>query len=226
MAQIRKDSLENGYYYHIFSRSISKYVIFNNESEYSRMVESFSLFRFANFDYEYSKYSRLTDMEKFATLNNLKKRNDKLVEIVAYCIMPTHFHIILKQNTADGITKYISRSLNSYSRYFNTKHKRTGPLWTGRFKNVLVEDDEQMLHLTRYIHLNPISAGLVNNPKDWAFSSYSEYIRGDDNTDKICDYEGIIEMKPKAYVKFVDDQKQYQRKLGIIKGLLIDDYTG
>ena len=68
------------------------------------------------------------------------------------------------------------RLLNSYTRYFNEKIKRKGPLWEGRFKKVLVNSDEQLLHLTRYVHLNPVSAGIVEKPEDWPCSSYREYI--------------------------------------------------
>lgn len=226
MIQIRKDRLENNYYYHIYSRSIAKYIIFNDDSEFSRIVELFSLFQFANFDYEFSKFFRLTDKEKNGILTKLKEKNDKIVEIISYCIMPTHFHLILKQVSNDGISKYVSRSLNSYSRYFNTKHKRIGPLWSGRFKNVLVEDDEQLHHLTRYIHLNPTSAGLVEKPEDWMHSSYLEYIDKSGDKFSICDFREVIDIKPKSYVKFVNDQKGYQRKIGIIKSLIIEDYTG
>ena len=226
MTQIRKDPLENNHYYHIYSRSIAKYIIFNNCSEFDRIMDLFSLFRFADFDYEYSKFFRLTNKEKNAILTELNTKNKKLVEIVAYCTMPTHFYLILKQVIDKGISKYISRSLNSYSKYFNTKHERTGPLWTGRFRSVLIEDDEQLLHLTRYIHLNPTSAGLVKNPENWAHSSYLEYINNRDGKFNICNYKEIIDISPKAYIKFVSDRKEYQRKINLIKSLMIDDYTG
>lgn len=226
MTQIRKDRLENNYYYHIYSRSIAKYIIFNDYSEFNRMVELFSLFQFANFDYEFSKFFRLTDKEKNVILNKLKERNDKMVEIISYCIMPTHFHLVLKQVRNDGISNYVSRSLNSYSRYFNTKHKRIGPLWSGRFKNVLIGDNEQLYHLTRYIHLNPTSAGLVEKPEDWIFSSYQEYTNKRDEKFDICNYGEVIDINPSSYTKFVNDQKEYQRKIGIIKSLIIEDYTG
>ena len=76
--------------------------------------------------------------------------------------------------------------LNSYSRYFNTKQKRKGPLWEGRFENVLIKTDEQLLHLTRYIHLNPVTAYLVDQAKDWQASSYNEYLENSDFNECIC----------------------------------------
>jgi putative transposase len=79
--------------------------------------------------------------------------------------MPTHIHLVLRQLKDGGISKFMSNILNSYSRYFNIKHNRKGPLWEGRFRKVLVGSDEQLLHLTRYVHLNPVTACLVDKPK-------------------------------------------------------------
>ncbi|MCM8826817.1 MAG: hypothetical protein NC904_04785 [Candidatus Omnitrophica bacterium] len=86
----------------------------------------------------------------------------------------------------------MSRVSNSYARYFNIKYGRRGPLWEGTFKNVLVNNDEQLLHLTRYIHLNPTTAFLVERPEDWSFSSYREYLDKEDK-DKIG-YQRDLEM--------------------------------
>ena len=105
-------------------------------------------------------------------LGSLQQNANLLVKVVAYCIMPTHFHMILKQILPDGITNYLGRLLNGYSRYFNVKHHRTGPLWAGRFKNCLIFSNDHLLHLTRYIHLNPTLAGMVKDPVEWKFSSY------------------------------------------------------
>ena len=139
--------------------------------------------------------------------------------------MPTHLHLILKQITDGGISKYVSRVLNSYTRYFNLIHRRTGPLWSGRFKSVLVAENDQLLHLTRYIHLNPTSAGLVKKPDDWQFSSYKEYVH-DKSVKGICKFDNIIDLKSSQYKKFVADRQGYQKELSKIKQILIEDYTG
>ena len=224
--QQRKDLLVNDNYYHIFSRSIAKYIVFNATEEYSRMIEILKLYRYIDFNYKYSRFANMGSIQQNAILNDLKKNSPVFVEIIAYCIMPTHIHLILKQVADHGISIYIAKVLNSYSRYFNLKHKRVGPLWTGRFKSVLVSSDEQLLHLTRYIHLNPTSAGVVESPKDWQFSSYLEYIDPDDEKETICSYDNIFDFTPKEYAKFVDDRKSYQQELARIKSLLIDNYTG
>lgn len=224
--EIRKEPLENDYYYHIFSRSISKYVVFNNTQEYSRMVEGLKLYRFTEFSHSFSKFISLDPSTQKAIISSLKNDSPVLIEIVAYCLMPTHIHLLLKQIVDNGISKYMAKILNSYTRYFNIKHRRIGPLWAGRFKSVLVSDDEQLLHLTRYIHLNPTSAGVAESPKDWRFSSYLEYINPDDKKETICSYDNLFNFTPKEYQKFVLDQKSYQQELSRIKHFLIDSYTG
>ncbi len=223
--QIRKDNLANGYYYHVFSRSIAKYVVFNNSKEYQRMQDILFLYRFSNLDYKYSQFTDLDLKLQQDIIKNLQKDNSFLVEIVAYCLMPTHIHLLLRQIVDNGISKYMSKVLNSYSRYFNIKHKRIGPLWSGRFKSVLVTKDEQLLHLTRYIHLNPISSNLVKKLEEWRYSSYSEYTNRKIQP-KLCQFKHIIDMSPSEYKKFVLDRKSYQREINSIKNELIDNYTG
>ena len=97
---------------------------------------------------------------------------------------------------------------------------------TLRFKSVLVSKDEQLLHLTRYIHLNPTSAGLVKYPEKWSFSSYNEYINNTETQGKICKFDNLFSISPKEYKKFVSDRKLYQKEISRIKKLLIEDYTG
>lgn len=226
MVQQRKEKLENGEVYHIFTRSIAKFVVFNSEDEYSRMRELLRCYSYENFNYRYSSFKELDESLQHDILLKLKGEDRRLVRIIAYCIMPTHIHIVLQQLVDGGISKYISLVLNSYTRYFNTSHNRVGPLWSGRFKSVLVSEDEQLLHLTRYIHLNPTSANLAKKPEQWEFSSYLEYLREIDNNEKLCNFDNLIELSPKEYKKFVDDRKQDQRNISIIKFLTIDNYAG
>ncbi|MCL5407454.1 MAG: transposase [Patescibacteria group bacterium] len=224
--QYRKDLLVNDHYYHIFSRSIAQYIVFNNTEEYSRMIEILKLYCYLDFCHKYSRFINFEEARKNAIIEDLEKNSPVFIEIIAYCIMPTHLHLVLKQITNHGISNYIAKVLNSYSRYFNLNHKRMGPLWAGRFKSVLVLNDEQLLHLTRYIHLNPTSAGVVKSLQDWQFSSYLEYIDSEEKKEKICSYNDLFDFSPKEYKKFVSERKSYQRKLSHIKNLLIDNYTG
>ena len=111
--------------------------------------------------------------------------------------------------------------LDAYSRYFNIKNKRKGPLWESKFKRVLIKDDAQLLHLTRYIHLNPVTDYLVNKPEEWGYSSYKEYIYNP--KDKICKYDNILNINSCFYRDFVENRIGYQRELAMIKTILFDD---
>jgi putative transposase len=145
-----------------------------------------------------------------------------LIDIIAYCFMPTHIHLILKQLKKDGVSIFMRNTLNSYTRYFNIKTKRKGPLWESRFQNILVETDEQLLHLTRYIHLNPVTAHMVDRPQDWKFSSYREFLGEAEDKERICDYSEVLDIKPKDYKGFVNSQIDYQRKLAEIRKLFLE----
>ena len=221
---MRKDQLANGEYYHIVNRSIAQYEIFKDTVDCARFMEILNLYRYVNFFYKYSNFLELTVVHQQAVINDLKENGQKLVKIVAYCVMSTHLHLILYQNDDKGISKFMARVLNSYSRYFNLRHRRKGPLWEGHFKNILVDTDEQLLHLTRYIHLNPVSAGIVKNPQDWPFSSYPEYVGTKENN--LCEFDGLFNMTSKNYKYFVNSRIAYQKELSKIKHLLIEDYNG
>ena len=218
---MRKEPLVNGQYYHIISRSIVKYEIFNDKINCDRFIKIMDLYRYLEFAYKYSNFLVLNKNLQQDYIESTRKNSPQFVDIIAYCLMPTHLHLLLKQNVEDGIVKYLTRLLNSYTRYFNLHQHRKGPLWEGRFKNILVKNDEQLLHLTRYIHLNPVSAGLVNKPEDWKFSSYHEYL-GKDSV--LCEWKDIIDLDSKKYKEFVNDRISYQKELSKIKRLLNEDY--
>jgi len=147
---MRKNLLVNGKYYHIFNRSIAKFEIFNKSDDFVRFLAIADIFKHSDFKYKYSEFAELTIRNQANIINSLKD-NNLYVKIIAYCIMPTHFHLILEQKADNGISRYIAKLLNSYSRFFNLRHNRKGPLWEGKFKSVLIENDNQLLHLTRYI---------------------------------------------------------------------------
>lgn len=222
---MRKHPLSNGSYYHIFNRSIAKFEIFNSADDYHRFLEIINLYHFANFYNKYSGFLELSISHQRAITSSLEKSNNTLVEIIAFCIMPTHIHLILKQVTENGISRYMAKVLDSYSRYFNIKHQRKGPLWEGHFENILVKTDEQILHLTRYLHLNPTSAGLVKKPEDWQFSSYHQYV-SKNRTKDICQFNGLIDLDSKEYKQFVQDHAAYQKEISKIKHLLFERYAG
>jgi len=220
----RKDPLISGEIYHIFSKSIAGFKIFNKDSEYLRMMATTRYYQMEDTRVKFSRFIKSENGENSfsACLHNDCLGKDRLVEIIAYCIMPTHLHLILKQLKDKGISTFMNNILNSYSRYFNTKHNRKGPLWESRFKNVLVRTNEQLLHLTRYIHLNPVTAYLVNKPQLWQASSYNEYLLNIDSKNKICKYDDVLDINPDSYRKFVEDRASYQRDLKEIKDLILE----
>ncbi len=216
----RKIPLVENRIYHIVSRSIEKYRIFRNRKDYERMKELLKYYQVKKPPFKYSLYLEIKDKEKIGRENFLE--NEKLVEIISYCLMPTHIHLLLKQVAENGISIYMGRILNSYAKYFNTKYKRKGPLWESRFKSIEVETKEELYHLTRYIHLNPVTAYLVENPEDWNFSSYKEFINEKGVNGKICNFEEFLEINKDEYIDFVISRKDYQRELDKIKRLLLE----
>jgi REP-associated tyrosine transposase len=114
------------------------------------------------------------DREKF--LEYLESATERYGAVVhAYCLMSNHYHLLLE--TPAGNLSQMMRHINgAYTTYFNIKRKRSGHLFQGRYKAILVEFDEYALELTRYIHLNPVRVGMVTRPEEYRWSSYKNYI--------------------------------------------------
>lgn len=213
-----------GEVYHVYNKSIAEYTIFNNDIEYSRMLDVVCYYQIVKPRVRFSEYMDYAEDFRQSHQPHLVGEvgiREVLVDIVAYCLMPTHLHLVLKEIIEGGIPTYVSRILNSYSRYFNIKHKRKGPLWEGRSKKVLATTDEQLLHTIRYVHLNPVTAELVKRPEDWKYSSYKEYINELSGTGKICKFDGLIDISSAQYAKFVEDQIPHQKELAKIKRLAL-----
>ena len=172
-----------------------------------------------------SSYYDLSTKEREAFQISLTDKNkDKIVEILAYCLMPNHFHLILRQKQDNGISNFVANFSNSYTKYFNIKHKRPGSLFQGPFKAVHVETDEQLLHLSHYIHINPVSSGVIKPEKleEYFWSSFPEYLGKSQLA--ICDtnwLSGFFSTK-KKYKQFVFDQIGYAQKLESIKHLALE----
>ncbi|MCM8764002.1 MAG: transposase [Candidatus Omnitrophica bacterium] len=217
---MRRSDLGCNAYYHIFTRSIAEYRIFNSEEEYVRMrmvMEYYKTKRPLKFSH-YLLFCNNSDQKE-------SKEEEKRVEIIAYCIMPTHIHLVLKQIKDKGISTFMSNILNSYTHYFNITHKRKGPLWESRFKHLLIDSDEYLLHLTRYIHLNPVIAGLVEKPELWEFSSYKEYIGVRQNGDNLCNFKEVLEISSNSYKEFVESGIMIQKEIARIKHLLLEEFS-
>jgi putative transposase len=208
-----------GSFYHIMTKSIAGYQIFRFETDYERMLQIMQYYSYEDVPIRFSYYKRLKDdkhQKKAADFDKL----DKLVDIISYCLMPTHIHLLLTPLKENGISLYMKNLLNSYTRYFNTRNNRKGPLWQSRFKDVIVENDEQLLHLTRYIHLNPTTSGFVDKPEDWKYSSYNEFIG--ENKKHICKFNDYLDIDPKIYKEFVESRIDEQKELAFIKSLALE----
>ena len=160
---------------------------------------------------------------KFSVFTPITKTLDtsrKIVDIICYCLMPNHFHFLLRQRREGGISEFASKLSNSYTKYINVKNGRVGPLLQGDFKSVYVGENDQLIHLSRYVHLNPLVGYIVKSLDSYRWSSYPEYITPTDN--EICDKKIILDQfKSKAgYKTFVNDHAGYQRELDKIKRLL------
>jgi len=220
MTTIREFPLVNGEVYHIVSKSIAGFKIFRNDSEFTRIKNLLRYYKSERPPLKFSAFMELKDKKEFLQKYPAKKGN--IAQIIAYCFIPTHLHLILKQLKENGISTLMRNILNSYTRYFNIKTKRKGPLWESRFKNIIIKTDEQLLHLTRYIHLNPTTADLVDRPEEWQFSSYREFLREVQDDEKMCDYSEVLDINPREYKKFVNSRIDYQRELAEIKKLLLE----
>jgi len=96
--------------------------------------------------------------------------------LICYCLMPNHFHLLMCENEGEGIPRCLHSLQTSYAKAINKRFDRHGHLFQDSYKKIHIKTNNQLLHLSRYIHLNPVQAGLVNKPEEWHYSSYRDYI--------------------------------------------------
>ncbi len=206
--------LVNEHIYHVYNRGVEKRRVFEDRRCYSRLLNAIRYYQLKG---PKPKFSHSFN-------NNLLKPNPdkKIVEIICYCLMPNHFHLLIKQLSDGGISEFVSKLINSYTKFYNLKYKRVGPLFQGQFKAVLIESEEQLIHVSRYIHLNPIASYLVKDLNLYEWSSYKEYTN---NTKGICNKEEIMGVfkDSSSYQKFCLDQVSFAQNLERIKHQLIED---
>lgn len=219
----RKSPIVTSEIYHVFNRAVARIPIFVTSNNFLRFLDLINYYRFKNTPVSFSQFRSIEKGQREEIFNNLIKENNQQVEIMAFCLMDNHFHFLLKQKSDLGIVKFISNLQNSYAKYFNIKTDRTGPLFQPMFKAVRVTTEEQLLHVSRYIHLNPSTSYLIEikNLENYPWSSLLNYLKTGKfpfvNTDIIL---GIITKK--NYKEFVFDQAEYQRVLAEIKHLTLE----
>ena len=217
--------LITGQTYHIVNRGVASQPIFHRAHDYQRVLDVILFYQNIHPPIRYSYFKRMPPKEKSFLFDKLKKENKFLVDIIAYCLMPNHIHLLLSQRQEKGISLFMSQVANSYTKYFNTILKRHGPIFQGKFKAVRVETNEQLLHVSRYIHLNPYTSYVVktlNQLERYPYSSLAEYLKlGSTN---FCNTSNILSnFSPKfSYKSFIYDQADYQRELGNIKHITLE----
>lgn len=221
----REISLETGGIYHLVNRGIGSQAIFTKPRDYQRALETALFYQNSHPPLRYSYFFRLPTSRRNKILQNLNDKPDHLVSLIAYCFMSNHFHLLIRQEKENGTSKFMSQFANSYTRYFNTKRRLQGPIFQGKFKAVKIDSTEQLIHVSRYIHLNPYSAGIINDLKataDYPYSSFREYVSPYHAA--YCQKDIVLNLftAPNSYKDFVFNQADYQRQLQIIKHLLAE----
>lgn len=173
MARRKTPFLPNNYY-HVYNRGANKADIFCNDKDYVFLLKQVK--------------------------DHLREFD---VTVIAYCLMSNHYHFILRQNGEAKINDFIQAVFYIYSSSFNTTHKHSGTLFEGPFRAILIDKNEYLLHLCRYIHRNPLEAGIVVKPEQWHYSNYAEFIGKRKGT--LVDHEFVKENfgSPEAYEDFV-----------------------
>ncbi len=213
-----------GQFYHVYNRGVARQPVFLTKRDYDRFLLTISYYRFTKLPFKLSHLLQLKEKDREYVLTHEINTKEKLVEHVAFVLMPNHFHLLLKQDANSGISVFLSKTLNSYTKYFNTKRKRVGPLFQGAFKAVRIESDEQLLHLSRYIHLNPLVSYVVRERDflSYPWSSLRTYLGKEE---RLFIEKNIILQhfsSPNAYLQFVMDQADYGKKLEEIKHVCLE----
>jgi putative transposase len=188
---------------HVYARGHSRHKIFIDEQDY---------ITFLNLLERYLSPAEAKDKWGVPYPNFFNK-----VDLLAYCLMPNHIHLLLFQHQPEQMGKLMKSLLASYSRYFNTKYKRSGSLFESRYKASMISDPAYLEHISRYIHLNP------KHWQDYAYSSLPYYLQQDEvswvRPKRILD---IFET-PTKYLMFLDDYVEQKKLKEILKHELAND---
>jgi REP-associated tyrosine transposase len=169
-----KEDFIPGAIFHIYNHAIDDYNLFYDDEDYDFM------------------------------LNIFEDNIDKIPgSIFAYCLMPNHYHFLIRQDSDVEIYRLFNYSFISYAHYFNSKYERKGPIFQSPLQHISVDNDQYLLQLCKYIHLNPVRSGLVEHPCNWVYSDYNEWISssGSNKSPIIDPFKNIL---PENYSSFVD----------------------
>lgn len=213
-----KTYIKNGFY-HIYNRGVDKRNIFIDEQDYKMFLYYLKVYLLSKEDLD-------NDSKKLqgTVPCRIKRKNFfSKINLLSYCLMPNHFHLLIKQKDVNDISNFMKCLLTNYSMYFNRKYDRSGVLFQGRYKAVNVNNSNYLLRLSRYIHANPaVLLGTVPSKRlqEYDYSSYQEYL-GIRNT-KWIKSEIILDIfsnnqyktkKSEEYKKFVEDSNEVAREI-------------
>ena len=183
-------------YYHIYNRGVNKEKIFRDEQDFEVFLGILKRY----FDPKSRRENRATYPDY----------SDQL-DILAYCLMPNHFHLFIYQKEPSGMTNLLKSTCVSYGMYFNKKYKRVGPIFQQRYKAVLIDNDAQLLHISRYIHLNP------DDYYHWPWSSLPYYLGSKHSQWLRPDRVLALHEQMGSYRDFLDDYKRRRDELSALK---------
>lgn len=214
----KKEKYYNGGIYHLFNKSIANYGIFKDPDNAEKFIKLLSYYNDSLVSKSYSHFIR--EKGEYFAENLLIPKPTAYVKYISYCIMPDHYHLLLKILQKEFISKYMSDLENSFTKSFNIKFNRKGPLWQSNYKVVRIKNNDQLLHVSRYININPTTSFLVDKPEDWIYSSYRSLTKNKIYLGKYLREISISD--PVSYKKFCENNIDYQRKLKLIKKLTLE----
>ena len=161
--------VENAYY-HVYNRGVAKQEIFREIQDYKVFLKYLKDVLTEN---KINKIPFSLRGRSFQATERQVKNFQNQIALIAFCLIPNHFHLLIKQKNKESMESFMRSLITRYASYFNKKYDRVGPVFQGRYKAALIRKDEYLLHLTRYIHLNPLE---YTKDLTKAFSSYSVYV--------------------------------------------------
>ncbi len=207
---MRKTKFAPNENYHIYNRGNDKRPIFLDNSDYIRFLFLIIFFQspsvpFYNISHHVAHYvkHRVFNIDLQIRIRIVKER---AVELISFTLMPNHFHILLLEKDKGGISRYMQRILDAYTKYWNTKHQKSGHLFQGPFGAKYIETNEQLLYTSAYIHRNQHELSKWHGKEAlFPWSSYYDYVEKN-RWGKLLSTERLLEQFPTttAYREFVD----------------------
>lgn len=210
----RKIKFVNNHFYHIFNRGVDKREIFSTPDDLARFlqgIDEFNVIRPIGSIFQNS----------FNPLRSSTPKEGKLVNFICYCFNPNHYHFLLEQIADNGIEKFMQRLGTGYTNFFNNKNKRSGSLFQGRYKSILVDSNEYLLHLSSYINLNDKVHQLGSSTSK---SSWGEYVQGSYDDFNFCEKDIILGQfdNKEEYKNFAEKSLENIRERKEMEKLLLE----